>query len=1079
MKNLISWFAGHERLGNMLTILIFAAGIYAILNIRREAFPNVDFDLVSVSTVYPGASAEEVEKLITQPIEDSIKEVDGIKEYRSSSIEGRSGIIITIDPDAADKDKVVDDVKSAVDRTEDLPEEVDRPDIREITSALQPIIEMTVSRAANPDGQALSEKEFRRLARQYERLLENSPGVARITRKGWQETEVHVNVDPERLEKRGIGTDTIAMALAERNVDLPGGVLEQLGHEVTVRTTNAFKSVEDIANLFVRSNDVGQGVRLREVATVTETVEKPVILERVGGLPAVTFTVVKRRSADAIDVVDGVKKVMQEFQARPEAKGLKLDYVNDLSYFIKRRLSVLTNNSIQGFLLVLLSLFFFMGWRPAIVTALGIPFAVFGSFIVMQFVGITLNLISMFGLIIVIGMLVDDAIVVCDNIYTHLEKGKPLMEAVVNGTLEVAGPVAGAVATTIFSFAPLMFATGIFGKFMKAIPIVVVIALCCSLLEAYFILPAHVRDIQKRSGKGAGIKDESHWFHVFRVNYFEPFLHRLLHKPWRVVGIFLTVFVIAVVFQIGFGRFKLFPGAIETFQVRLTAERGVTRAQTQQYVEALEAVILALPAPELDRVASRVGIHQKDGNDPFIRRGSHYGQSLVYLTPEEKRNRLSQEIMQEIREKTLYLLEPSRRAMLMGRDGLKEVQPPAQFAHLAGQLTNIELDRISGGPPVGRPVAVRITGDSFTEMKAMAAEYMAALGQIHGVQDPGTDLEEGTNEIRLRIDEARAAQAGISANRIAAAVRSALEGYVATTIRRADETVDVRIRYAEPYQQTEATLQKIYVTNQIGNLVPVSRLAYFDRAEGITAINHLNGRRLVTVTAEVNEEVITSQEANSKLSYLTRDLPARYKNLQVKLGGEYEDTTESMRSLFVAFIVGISLNYILLSTMFRSASQPLIILAAVPFSLIGVIFAFLTHGLPMSFLGFMGVVGLSGVVVNDSIVLVDYCNELKRSRPDLDLHDLVVMATSQRLRAVLLTTITTVLGLLPTAYGIGGSDPFLVPMALGFGWGLAVATLLTLILVPVLYYLAERHRQKRQHAKRIQAEGERAAAPGA
>lgn len=700
-------------------------------------------------------------------------------------------------------------------------------------------------------------------------------------------------------------------------------------------------------------------------------------------------------------------------------------------------------------------------------TALGIPFAVFGTFIVMQFFGITLNLISMFGLIIVIGMLVDDAIVVCDNIYTHLERGKPLMEAVVNGTVEVAGPVAAAVATTIFSFAPLMFATGIFGKFMKAIPIVVVIALLCSLIEAYFVLPAHVRDIQKRAGRGAGIKDESHWFHAFRLNYFEPFLRKMLLRPWRVVGIFLAVFAIALIFQAGFGRFKLFPGAIETFQVRVTAERGITRERTEEFVAAVESVILALPAGELDRLASRIGIHQKDGNDPFTRRGSHYGQSLVYLTPEEKRERLSAEIMQEIREKTLYLLEPSRRQILIKRDGLKEVPPPPQFAHLAGQLVNVEMDRISGGPPVGRPVAIQITGDSFEEMKAMAGEYMAALNRIAGVQDIGTDLEEGTNEIRLRIDEARAAQAGISASQIAAAVRSAIEGYVATTIRRADETVDVRIRYAEPYQRTETTLQKIYVTNQIGNLVPVSRLAAFDRAEGITAINHLNGRRLVTVAAEVNEEIVTSQEANRQLKEMTRDLPGKYRNLQVKLGGEYEDTAESMQSLFVAFLVGISLNYILLSTIFRSASQPLIILAAVPFSLIGVIFAFLTHGLPMSFLGFMGVVGLSGVVVNDSIVLVDYCNELRRSRPELPLHDLVVMATSQRLRAVLLTTITTVLGLLPTAYGIGGYDPFLVPMALGFGWGLAVATLLTLILVPVLYFLAERRRQRSQHDRRM------------
>ncbi len=1065
MKQIIEFFVDRGIFIHILTVFLLGWGFVSMFRAQREAFPNVNFDLATITTVYPGASPEEVEKLITIPIEESIKEVDGIKEYRSSSIENRSAIVVVIDPDADDTSQVVDDLRAAVDRADDLPEEAEKPMVIEATSSRQPVIEMTMTLKPDAEGRTMSVEEFRELGRRYEKALEAIPGVARVARRGWRDTEIQVNVDPGLLRKYEVGTELLALALVEKNLNAPGGNIEQTGTETSIRTMGAFETAAEVGAVFVRSNDVGQAIRVSDVATVVETVAKPDTIEHAGGKESLNYTVVKRSSADAITVVDAAKAVMAEYTAKHP--GVTFDYLNDLSFFIKRRLNVLISNGLQGFVLVFISLFAFMGWRPAVMTALGIPFAVAGTFIILPFLGVTLNLISMFGLIIVVGMLVDDAIVVCDNIYRHLELGVPIGIAVVQGTTEVAMPVLAAVLTTVFSFAPLLFATGIFGKFLVAIPLVVILALSVSIFEAFFILPSHIHDIQAGRSVAGAIKDESHWFRQFRVTKFEPFLRAALARPWTVVFTFIGVLVFSFALWLVVGKFKLFPAAIDTFQVRITGPSGLTKDETRKFLQAVEYEALRLPKEELDRVAGRVGIIQKDNNDPFTRRGSQYGQVMVYLTPQQDRERKSDLIMREIRNRTAYLLNPDTLAKIKTPLNIEPTPPPPEFADLAGRLHTLEFEQLAGGPPVGKPIAIRIMGDDLSVLRKLADEYIVYLSKIPGVRDIGTDSEEGKNEIRLYVDERLAAQAGVSVARIATAVNTAFEGIVATSIRRANEEVDVRIRFAEPYTQSKETLRKIFVTNQRGNLVPVSTLARFEQTIGITSIQHFNGQRLITVGGDVDDRIITSQEVNTRLAQETADFPKRYPGATVKPGGEFQDTQESVSSLGYSFLVGFIINFMLLASMFRSMLKPLIILAAIPFSFIGVIFAFILHNEPLSFLAIMGVVGLSGVVVNDSIVLVDYANQLSAERPGDSLLDLVVEATSTRLRAVLLTTITTVLGLLPTAYGIGGYDPFLVPMALSFAWGLAVATFLTLLLVPVLYYLVGR----REHGRSLKQAG--------
>ncbi|MBE7439053.1 MAG: efflux RND transporter permease subunit [Spirochaetales bacterium] len=1079
MGALVEYFVSRSIFVNLLTFLLILMGGYTAATINREAFPNISFDIVTVVTVYPGASPEEVEKLVTKPLEDNIKSVDGIKKINSSSIENRSGITITIDPDTEDPQKVIDDIRSAVDRTTDLPDGIEeRPLVQEITSARQPVIEVTVTQKPLADGSyKLSELELREQARVLERKLLDQPYVARVVRKGWKETEMQVELSPALLDKYYVAAVQIVSALAGRNLNMPGGKLEIGREEIIVRTIGEFNTAEEVAGVYIRSNETGKHVQVRDVGAVREGFKESTYLEGVNGQDAISLTVLKRESADIIKTVDAVKATVESFKKSGAPDVLEFSYVNDLSYFVKRRLSVLMGNGASGFVLVILSLFVFLNWRSALMTAMGIPIALGLGFVVMSYMGVTLNLIAMFGMVLVIGIIVDDAIVVCENCYRYLEEGFSAYDAVILGTKEVIAPVTATITTTVAAFAPLLFVTGIFGKFLYTIPLVVIITLLASLFEAFIILPSHVYDIHKHADIKKALEATHRregWFDRLRKERYEPLLKWSLDNHKKVMLGMNGLFVMMIILTGTFGDFKLFPGAIETLQIKITANQRFTKEATMEYAKVIESAVGSLPATELENFTTRIGIQQKDPNDPFTRRGSNYGQILVFLTPEQSRDRSAEEIIVGLRKQTEWLLMPEARARNQSKDTVvqigffarlfgKKVEPvppliPAGYDHLADSLVALDMEKISGGPPVGKPVAIQIIGDDFEILKKIAAEYKAVLGQIKGVQDIDDDFDEAKDEVRLKINEGLAAQAGVSVQQIALAVNTALEGNVATTIKRPDEEVDVRVRFSKEFRESENVLGRIFVSNQQGNLIPVSRLARFERDVGILAVNHLDGKRLVTVTANVDEKVISSTTANNEATRLGKDIPARYPAYQIKLGGEYEDTAESLTSLRNAFLVGFIIIFMILASLFKSLIQPAVVVMAIPFSFIGVAVAFLTHGEPFSFLGFMGIIGLAGVVVNDSIVLVDFANNIHAKEPDLNIKDVVLRAASLRLRAVMLTTITTVLGLLPTAYGIGGFDPFLVPMALSFSWGLGFATVLTLIVVPILYMYAYKMR---------------------
>ena len=771
---------------------------------------------------------------------------------------------------------------------------------------------------------------------------------------------------------------------------------------------------------------MGYWVRIGDVASVRDSFEEETIINKTLGEKSITLTVVKKESADIIDTVESVRHELERFKKMlPEY--YEISQFNDMSYYVERRLNVLVSNGILGFILVAISLFVALGWRVAIVTAFGIPISMFVTFIWMGYSDISINLMSMFGLIMVLGMLVDDAIVVSENIYRHLEEGDSIKDSVINGTLEVITPVAGTVATTVVAFAPLMFMKGIMGKFMWMLPAVVIVSLIASWIECMFILPSHIYELEKNNKmhKSMSAEKEGRLFNRIKSKYQSMLAFTLSHR-YKAVIIITLFFFGSLLFAGKFMKFVLFPpGGIEVLTIKMEAPTGTGLRETDRRLAMIEERIAALPKEELDTYTAKAGIIQENPSDPYTKMGSNYGIIMVYLTPFNKRDREASEILDFLRKNT---------------------------KDLHSRFTKIEFGMVKTGPPVGKAVSIAIKGNDFDTLKKISGEYKSFLATIPGLKDVKDDYEDYKNELRVYVDEKTAAITGITVYDIATTIRSCFEGTVATKIKKTDEEIDIRVIFPENMRKSLHSIRNVKIANRMGNLIPITQVVRFDEnASGISVIKRKDWRRLINVTADIDENArdVTSVSVNRMLKEKFAGIDERYPGYNASYEGEFKDTSDSMASLVKSFIVAALAIYIILVWIFRSMSHPLIIMGVIPLTLTGIIWIFFFHGMPISFMSSMGLVGLAGVVVNNSIVMVDFI--LVRRAQGMDPLAATLDASPKRLRAIYLTTVTTFFGLIPTAYGIGGHDPFLVPMALSLSWGLVFGTLITLFATPILY----------------------------
>lgn len=1002
---------------NMITIFVLVAGLYVTFNtLNREVFPTTDLNLVVIRTLYPDASAIEVEDLITNPIEEAIREVEEIDEFTSSSLEGISYVVVKIDLEARNVDRVINDIQRKVDLVRDLPADAEDPVVEALTTS-QPVINVCVAGTA-------SESDLRVYADRLKIRIERIEGVSSVVRTGWRDEEFSVTLDPEKLAAFEVSFDEVSAALARQNVNLPGGKIPDGPREILVRTIGKFYDAERIADVVVRSNPDGQRIRVRDLGEVKRQFAEDTSFARADGMRSIILGVKKRESGDVITVVDTVRElVAAEQELLPE--DIQLILVDDSSFYVKRRLNVLLSNGWVGLTLVVVFLFLFLNARVAIYTAFGIPFSFLATFLAMAYFGITINLMTMFGLIIVLGMVVDDAIIVGENVARRLELGQDPMTAASEGATEVMAPVISTVLTSIAAFLPLVFAPDLYGKYLSWLVYVVVLSLSASLLECLLVLPSHLAgSVKKLEAHGGHYHERKHLLMRSLQN-----LYRMTMAPalrHRYVFILLTTLFFGglVTYSVKHLRLDIFPeDMIDIFYVRMKAPQGTSLEHTDELAGRLRDIVGELPATELEHAVTHVGRHISFDNSGQ-NNGTHLAQLVVYLTPQETRERMTQRIMDEMRTK---------------------------MATVEG-IERIEIESVKPGPPAGRPLEVKISGPDLAVSAKIAAEIKAYLAGIEGVYDVLDDLEEGKDEIQVVVDEAEATRLGLRVNQVAETVYAAFRGAEATLVREGREEVKVLVRLPEELR-TEERLEALQVRNDFGRLIDLKRVARFERERGLPAIFHYNADRVVTVSASVNTEIISSTEVNFRLEKAFAGTSQRYPGYSLVPSGEWKETRKIIEFMKLAFVVASLLIYAIMVVQFNSFTQPLYVMTSIPLGLIGVAIALVLHDKPVSMMALMGVVGLGGVVVNDAIVLVTFINN--RMREGMSVFDAVLEGGITRLRPILMTSVTTIAGLLPTIYGWGGYEPFIVPAAIALAYGLLFATFLTLAVVPVLYLVGE------------------------
>lgn len=1000
---------------NLATVFVWVAGIVALWRIPQDVFPSVDYDIVMVKTVYPGAGAEQIERLVTLPLEEELKNVQDIKQTDSTSSEGLSLIFLTLEEDAANKDRTINEIQRAVDRVDDLPHDLkDRPVVEDFKTRDEPVLEIALSGS-------LPQLELQAKAKKFKDRLSELSGVSNVVMSGYYPPQFHVSILPEKLDDYHLSLKQVAEALKQRNVNFPGGSLIHDGKETTIRTSGEFASVAEIENIVVRANDRGNPVFVKDIGSVTLTHERPTLLFRADGKPAIILMVAKKEGKDIFELKSSIEDEMEKFSHSLPAD-VRLSVLHDMSYYVKRRVNTLKNNGLIGFALVMIPLFLFLSRSTALAALIGMPTAFFAALAMMNFLGFSLNLVSMFGLVMVIGMLIDEDIVIAENVYRHVQEGKSYFEATVFGATEVTKAVLATVLTTITAFLPLFLMSGILGKIVRDIPATVIMALTASIIEALIILPGHIYSLsrmEKTHVKGTQFHERFLSKHF--IERYGRALRYCIARRYKILLLTFAAVVLSGILWVAHIHIVLFPKkGIEAFFIRGKLPIGTSLEVTSEKMKSLEDLLQGLKDDELMHSSTHIGIVQNDPTDPFTQRGSHLGQVTVHLTPEKNRARTVDEIMDELRPR------------------LEKIQG----------FESVALEAFQAGPPVGKPVAVRIKGDDFAKLTHFAERIKAILKTLNGVNAIQDDYEFGKQEHRVVIDPKRTASAQLSVSEVAQGVNFAFEGGLATTVRKADEEWDVIVKFPEALRFETDALSRVKIANSLGNLIPLSQVATVENGETLRFINHLDRHRVVTITAEVDQRVTTSSQVIKKIKNALAAELEKNSDLFVHFGGEAQETDESMESFYHAFGLALLLTYIIIAVTVTDAVTPFIIMSTILLGLMGVLIGFLFKGEPVSFLALMGVVAMAGVVVDVALLIVDFVH--KKDGEGLPPHEAVIQGAMARIRPIILTNATTLLGIIPAAIGLGGADPFIQPMAYAMNWGIGFGTVAALFIIPVL-----------------------------
>ncbi len=1000
MNSILNFLVRQKKLALVFTISVIAVGMIVLNDIQRDQFPEVDFEIMTIVTNYPGASPEDVEQNVTNPIEDELSNISGIDKFTSVSRSGTSSIIVSLSQDISDISELKQEIRNAVNRIKSLPKEVvDLPRVVDQKTSKKSVLKISIG-SKNVDYASL-----RNIVDNIANSIELVDGVSEVIKQGYLDKEIQVKINPKKLYLHKLSLPQVMEAINKRNNRYTVGSNNNNKDEKTIVVLSKFGQADDVGNVIIKSTFKGPIIRLKDIATIYSGAVEQSSIVRVNGKKGFILKVKKQEQADVIKTVDLVKEKMLEINDKYENK-LQIFYSSDMSKYVRNRLNIVTNNGMMGLFLVLIVLGLFLSFKTAFWVAISLPVSLLGTVALLGATGETINLVSLAAMILVLGIVVDDSIIVAESIHHYKQIGKDNYHSVVHGFKRVIMPVVTTILTTVLAFSSMFLMEGTMGKFIYTIPLVAIFALSLSFLEVSIALPAHL---------AGGAKEEKSrsWFNYFEKK-FEIFLTRVLKLRYLVVAIFTLALILSLYFAKTQMKFVLFPAiGVDTISARLEMGVGSSLINTEAKAEEVEKLITKVVGDDLVSVTTDVGKYF-----------THKASFIIELEPSNNRESDSKTILKKLK---------------LSADEISGV-------------SKLKFSVNRPGPPQGEDVEINLVGESDIEIAQASNKLEKILLSIDGVDNVNRDDDPGKNRLEVTLDYEKIARLGIDQSILNQYLRAAFTGIDVTNIREGQNDINFRI-YLGDNNNSEDFIKSIEVVNQQGQMVPIINFASIKPIVGEPNFNHYNAIRSTTLSASVDDEITSTQEV-MKSAFEQLDLNNNFTSVRAISEGGAKETMESMDSFMQAFVIAIFGIFLLLVLLFNSYTQPLLILSAIPFSVIGVIWAFFLHGETLSFFAILGALALVGVIVNDSLVMVSHLNYLKdKALERLSLHEWIVQGAKDRLRAVVLTSLTTLAGVIPLAYGIGGTDYILQPMALSLGYGLLFGTLMTLVLLPCLYLM--------------------------
>ena len=996
MNAFLNFLVRQKKLALLFTLSIVILGFMTLQKIQRDTYPVIEFDRLSINTSYPSASPRDVEKNITNVIESKIKGIYGIKELTSTSSEGLSRINIEIDEEVDDIQKVKDSIAEAVNEIEDLPEDANDPRVVDRTSTEWPILTIVIG------GDNINVETAKGIANNIEKNLSLIDGVSSVNVSGDSEREVQIRINPEKLLQYQLSFDQVRSVIADQNIRSAIGDNNQGRNQKNIVIISEYETMESLENVVVKSSFDGPTILLKDIATIDEGEIGFNTVTRINGTKGYILKVTKTEKADVIRTIEKVRATLDVLK-ESYPSNLNLIVTDDRSKPVSNRLNIVMNNALVGLALIMVVLGLFLSLKTAFWVAVSIPVTLLGTVAFLGFAGETINLISTIGMVLVLGLVVDDSIIIAESIHHFKEKGGDVYQNIVDGLKRVIMPVITTILTTVLAISTVLLVSGTTGKFIYILPITVICALTFSLLEVSVALPAHM--------SGSGTNKQKTWFKPVE-RWFEKALLVILR--WRFI--ILSLFIALLAFSAYVGTKEIsyiqWPSSgTNSINIRVQTPLGTPVETTEQSIIKIDEIIMDKVGSNLDFFTSTIGS-----------RGSNRASIAITLIPANDREATAKDIIEILKAET------------------KDIEGVSRI--------NFRTNR--GGPRGALDIELSLIGSNDVQRQAAVDQLEKILNSFEGVSDIDRDDDLSKNRIEVLLDYESMARLGIQYQQVYSHLRTIYSGMDVSDVEFNNASLNVKM-YLGDSNYSDDYITKTSIRNNQGRMIPMSQFASVIETPGDPNYKHLNGERVVKVSAAV-EDAITTAQSVSKRALDELDLINNFPEVRVIEGGSSLEAKEALSDFSLALGFAVFGIYMLISLLFNSYSQPLLVILSIPFALIGVVWAFFFHSETFSFFVLLGVLALVGVVVNDSLVMISHLNFIKQSETKDDVSSLwIARGAKDRLRAVILTTLTTLAGVLPLIYGFGGKDAFLQPMVMALGYGLLFGTFVTLILLPCLY----------------------------